>query len=122
MAKLAESEGLGTSGLSRINNVLMQMRKNCNHPELITSSFKADLHGPDNEVLLAQSGKLALLDRLLKKLHAKGHKVLIFSQVRLTHARGMGAGWRFPACTWELSRRALHGAGATYCGTPPSST
>jgi ATP-dependent DNA helicase len=82
MAKLAESEGLGTSGLSRINNVLMQMRKNCNHPELITSSFKADLHGPDNEVLLAQSGKLALLDRLLKKLHAKGHKVLIFSQVR----------------------------------------
>lgn len=81
MAKLAESEGISTSGLSRINNVLMQMRKNCNHPDLITSAFTADLHGPPLDTMLAQSGKLALLDRLLKKLRAKGHKVLIFSQV-----------------------------------------
>jgi SNF2 family DNA or RNA helicase len=83
MAKLAESEGISSSGLSRINNVLMQMRKNCNHPDLITSSFTADLHGPPVDVMLAQSGKLALLDRLLKKLKAGGHKVLIFSQVGL---------------------------------------
>jgi len=32
MAKLAESE---------VNNMLMQMRKNCNHPDLVTSQFTA---------------------------------------------------------------------------------
>jgi len=90
MAKLAESEGISSSGLSRINNVLMQMRKNCNHPDLITSAFTADLHGPPMDVLLAQSGKLALLDRLLKQLKARGHKVLIFSQVRPVFRGGGG--------------------------------
>lgn len=34
------------------------------------------------QVLAAQSGKMALLDRLLKQLQPRGHKVLIFSQVR----------------------------------------
>lgn len=81
MAKLAESEGTSSGGLAKINNVLMQMRKNCNHPDLITSAFTADLNYPTPDVLCEQSGKLALLDRLLKELRAKGHKVLIFSQV-----------------------------------------
>jgi hypothetical protein len=36
------------------------------------------------QVLAAQSGKMRLLDRLLKQLQARGHKVLIFSQVRLS--------------------------------------
>lgn len=31
--------------------------------------------------ICAQCGKLALLDRLLTRLHRDGHKVLIFSQV-----------------------------------------
>ncbi len=34
------------------------------------------------QVLVAQCGKLQLLDRLLRELKAGGHKVLIFSQVR----------------------------------------
>ena len=29
-----------------------------------------------------QCGKMQMLDRLLTRLHARGHKVLIFSQVR----------------------------------------
>jgi hypothetical protein len=37
------------------------------------------------QVLAAQSGKMGLLDRLLKQLQPRGHKVLIFSQVR-THS------------------------------------
>jgi hypothetical protein len=34
------------------------------------------------QVLAVQSGKMGLLDRLLKQLQPRGHKVLIFSQVR----------------------------------------
>jgi hypothetical protein len=82
MAKLADEEGTsGGGGLATLNNVLMQMRKNCNHPDLITSAFTAELNYPPPDVLAAQSGKLALLDRLLRRLHARGHKVLIFSQM-----------------------------------------
>ena len=33
------------------------------------------------QLLVSASGKLALMDRLLKKLHKAGHKVLIFSQM-----------------------------------------
>ena len=61
--------------------MLMQMRNNCNHPDIITSKFDNSPTFPPAEVLLEQSGKLQLLDRLLTALKAKGHKVLIFSQV-----------------------------------------
>ncbi|WIA19523.1 hypothetical protein OEZ85_004132 [Tetradesmus obliquus] len=84
MAKLAEQEGTNSSSgnaKAKLNNVLMQMRKNCNHPDLITSAFTAELDYPTPEVLAAQSGKMALLDRLLKQLQPRGHKVLIFSQM-----------------------------------------
>jgi hypothetical protein len=53
MAKLAEQEGTSSSSGSakaKLNNVLMQMRKNCNHPDLITSAFTADLDYPSPEV------------------------------------------------------------------------
>ncbi len=36
--------------------------------------------------MIKQCGKMALLARLLDRLHAAGHKVLIFSQVCLSHA------------------------------------
>ena len=40
---------------------------------------------PDSEnlfqLLVQSSGKLVLVDKLLPKLHADGHKVLIFSQM-----------------------------------------
>jgi SNF2 family DNA or RNA helicase len=53
MAKLAEQEGTSSSSgnaKAKLNNVLMQMRKNCNHPDLITSAFTADLDYPPPEV------------------------------------------------------------------------
>ena len=63
------------------NNMLMQLRKLCNHPFLILE----DLHSiPDSlyyHYLLKSSGKLCMLNRLLKILLGLGHKVLIFSQM-----------------------------------------
>jgi len=32
------------------------------------------------EEIVVASGKMVILDRLLKKLHEKGHRVVIFSQ------------------------------------------
>jgi len=82
MAKVADQEGGSTASLGKLNNVLMQMRKNCNHPDLITGPFSASTVYPTPEELVEQCGKMALLDRLLTRLKAGGHKVLIFSQVR----------------------------------------
>lgn len=81
MSNLAAKEYGRTVNLAKLNNVLMQMRKNCNHPDLITSTFTSEMDYPSPEELRAQCGKLALMDDLLKQLHANGHKVLIFSQM-----------------------------------------
>lgn len=68
--------------VGRLNNILMQLRKNCNHPDLITSEWEESCMFPAADVLVQQCGKMQVLDRLLTRLHAAGHKVLIFSQVQ----------------------------------------
>ena len=63
-------------------NLLMQLRKVCNHPYLFQGIEPEGI--PEGEHLIEASGKLIILDRLLKKLHAEGnHKVLIFSQMTM---------------------------------------
>ena len=61
-----------------LKNAIMQLRKICNHPYLF------DGHEPIGEEvsdhIFNVSGKFELLDRMLPKLLATGHKVLIFSQ------------------------------------------
>jgi len=47
-----------------------------NHPDLVTAAFEKDnLEYPPAAQLIADCGKMALLDRMLTKLHAGGHKV-----------------------------------------------
>ena len=82
MQALAEREGTSNvATASNVNNIIMQLRKICNHPDLITAPFMNDLEYPSPEALVEQCGKMQLLERLLDSLHARGHKVLIFSQV-----------------------------------------
>ncbi|XP_024518149.1 ATP-dependent DNA helicase DDM1 isoform X1 [Selaginella moellendorffii] len=72
----------GTSRKKRLNNVCMQLRKNCNHPDLLRQEFNQDYDWPPVEQLTAECGKLKfLLDRLLPPLKSRGHRVLIFSQM-----------------------------------------
>eukprot|EP00250_Pteridium_aquilinum_P026525 c33139_g1_i1 orf=270-2639(+) len=71
----------GSTLKARLNNVFMQLRKNCNHPDLLTSQFESDINWPPADKLVEQCGKLKLLDRLLVHLRERGHKVLIFSQM-----------------------------------------
>lgn len=79
---MARSQGGAHVSVSKLNNVLMQMRKNCNHPDLIKGAFDGSITYPPSEEIRAQCGKMQLMERMLRSLHKGGHKVLIFSQVR----------------------------------------
>lgn len=65
-----------------LQNLVMQLRKVCNHPFLFDWPLDPKTDQPliSNE-LAAQSGKILLLDRLLTGLFDRGHKVLVFSQM-----------------------------------------
>ncbi|KAA1089553.1 hypothetical protein PGT21_021950 [Puccinia graminis f. sp. tritici] len=63
-------------------NIAMELKKASNHPflfpgaEPVTDSKEAALRG-----VVVNSGKMILLDKLLTRLKAEGHRVLIFSQM-----------------------------------------
>ncbi|GAA5891901.1 hypothetical protein JCM5296_003266 [Sporobolomyces johnsonii] len=70
---------------SSFANILMELRKTLNHPFLVSP----ELEPPSNSSqeawrhLTDASAKFLLLSRMLPKLKAAGHKVLIFSQFKI---------------------------------------
>ncbi|KAJ2386753.1 ATP-dependent DNA helicase Hrp3, partial [Coemansia sp. RSA 2603] len=80
----ALSRGSGGSGGAQMSllNVLVELKKASNHPYLFpgaepeAAAKDAVLRG-----LVDHSGKMVLLDKLLAKLKAGGHRVLVFSQM-----------------------------------------
>ncbi len=70
-----------------LSNLAMLLRLCCNHPFLIKGAEKEMIKHFTNEtameILIKSSGKMTLLDKLLPKLYADGHRVLIFSQFRM---------------------------------------
>ncbi|KAG5535833.1 hypothetical protein RHGRI_023562 [Rhododendron griersonianum] len=77
---LREKVDTGRGMKGKLNNVMLQLRKNCYHPDLLESAFDGSYFYPPVEQIVNQCGKFQLLDRLLAKLLARKHKVLIFSQ------------------------------------------
>jgi SNF2 family DNA or RNA helicase len=84
-------KGCKASNQPSLMNVMMELRKCCNHPFLVrgveervftelTAEEKLD-HDIVHKKLIESSGKLVLLDKLLPRLFKEGHKVLIFSQM-----------------------------------------
>ncbi|XP_071149250.1 lymphocyte-specific helicase-like [Mytilus edulis] len=65
----------------RLQNIMMQLRKCCNHPYLLEYPLTADEQFKIDEDLVKSCGKMVLLDRMLNHLKKAGHKVLIFSQM-----------------------------------------
>jgi superfamily II DNA or RNA helicase len=65
----------------RLLNILMQLRKVCNHPYLFHGTEPTNLGDQEGPMLIANSGKMVLLDKLLKRLKEMGSRVLIFSQM-----------------------------------------
>ena len=71
---------LGGPDKVRLLNILMQLRKVCNHPYLFDGAEAGPPYS-DGPHLWENSGKMMLLHKLLPKLKAKGSRVLIFSQM-----------------------------------------
>ena len=61
-------------------NIVMQLRKVCNHPYLFPK-MEDDTEIDFGEHLVLHSGKMKLIDKLLPKLKERGSQVLIFSQM-----------------------------------------
>jgi SNF2 family DNA or RNA helicase len=96
-------KGAKPNNCPSLMNVMMELRKCCNHPYLVKGAEERiindaaarleeqkDEHGVAlpvdhtklfGEQLVKSSGKMVLLEKLLNKLFADGHKVLIFSQM-----------------------------------------
>lgn len=81
--KLIVSDGKGgKTGLRGLSNMLMQLRKLCNHPFVFEEV--EDQVNPDkitNDLIWRSAGKFELLDRVLPKFQATGHRVLMFFQM-----------------------------------------
>lgn len=79
------SETTGTnnkSGIRGLNNKIMQLRKICNHPFVFDEVEDVlNLSRISNDYLWRTSGKFEMLDRILPKFKASGHRVLIFFQM-----------------------------------------
>uniref|UniRef100_A0A8C3NG62 DNA helicase n=1 Tax=Geospiza parvula TaxID=87175 RepID=A0A8C3NG62_GEOPR len=86
------SKGANQHNMPNLINTMMELRKCCNHPYLINGAEEKILedfrktHCPEApdfqlQAMIQAAGKLVLIDKLLPKLIAGGHKVLIFSQM-----------------------------------------
>ncbi|KAN0073697.1 SNF2 family N-terminal domain containing protein [Tylopilus felleus] len=67
-------------GKTRLMNMVMQLRKVTCHPYLFDGAEPGPPYTTD-EHLIENSGKMIILDKLLKSLKVKGSRVLIFSQM-----------------------------------------
>ncbi|XP_055591612.1 ATP-dependent helicase brm [Uranotaenia lowii] len=83
----SEKGNKGKGGAKALMNTIVQLRKLCNHPfmfQAIEEKYcdhiggQGTVSGPD---LYRASGKFELLDRILPKLKATGHRVLLFCQM-----------------------------------------
>ncbi|GAA5946579.1 hypothetical protein JCM3765_000305 [Sporobolomyces pararoseus] len=76
-SKQKSNESGGTSW-TKLMNLLMQLRKVCNHPYLLPGAESEPFEVAEH--IVQASSKLVVLDKLLNSIIPKGEKVLIFSQ------------------------------------------
>lgn len=67
-------------GKTRLLNIVMQLRKCCNHPYLFDGAEPGPPYTTD-EHLVYNAGKMIILDKMLRKFQKEGSRVLIFSQM-----------------------------------------
>ena len=81
--QMSVSDGQGgKTGMRGLTNMLMQLRKLCNHPFVFEQVEEQMNPSKDtNDLIWRTAGKFELLDRVLPKFKASGHRVLIFFQM-----------------------------------------
>ncbi|XP_010778613.1 chromodomain-helicase-DNA-binding protein 9-like [Notothenia coriiceps] len=86
------AKGAGQANMPNLVNTMMELRKCCNHPYLIKGAEEKimedfrEVYSPNAfdfhlQAMVQSAGKLVLIDKLLPKMKAGGHRVLIFSQM-----------------------------------------
>lgn len=65
---------------TRLLNIVMQLRKCCNHPYLFEGAEPGPPYTTD-EHLIFNAGKMVMLDKILTRMKKQGSRVLIFSQM-----------------------------------------
>ncbi|KAK5134811.1 hypothetical protein LTR08_006043 [Meristemomyces frigidus] len=81
--KIMVSDGKGSkTGMRGLSNMLMQLRKLCNHP-FVFEQVENQMNPSKltNDMIWRSAGKFELLDRILPKFQATGHRVLMFFQM-----------------------------------------
>ncbi|KAK4174438.1 putative SNF2 family ATP-dependent chromatin-remodeling factor snf21 [Triangularia setosa] len=81
--KILVSDGKGgKTGARGLSNMIMQLRKLCNHPFVFDEvENQMNPMSVSNDLLWRTAGKFELLDRILPKYKATGHRVLMFFQM-----------------------------------------
>ena len=81
--KILVSDGKGgKTGARGLSNMIMQLRKLCNHPFVFDEvENQMNPTNTSNDLLWRTAGKFELLDRVLPKYKATGHRVLMFFQM-----------------------------------------
>ena len=81
--KINISDGKGgKTGIRGLSNMLMQLRKLCNHPFVFEQvEDQINPQKLNNDLLWRTAGKFELLDRVLPKFKVSGHRVLMFFQM-----------------------------------------
>jgi ATP-dependent helicase STH1/SNF2 len=81
--KMVVSDGKGGKvGMRGLSNMLMQLRKLCNHPFVFEPvEDQVNPGRGTNDLIWRSAGKFELLDRILPKFKATGHRVLMFFQM-----------------------------------------
>uniref|UniRef100_K3X6C6 Chromodomain-helicase-DNA-binding protein 6 n=1 Tax=Globisporangium ultimum (strain ATCC 200006 / CBS 805.95 / DAOM BR144) TaxID=431595 RepID=K3X6C6_GLOUD len=80
------NRGGNPNNVPNLMNVMMELRKCCNHPylnngveDILSEGLVSDAQR--HEMMVKCCGKMVLIDKLLSRLKEGGHKVLIFSQM-----------------------------------------
>ncbi|KAF8933683.1 hypothetical protein BGZ47_010762 [Haplosporangium gracile] len=67
-------------GKTRLLNIVMQLRKCCNHPYLFDGAEPGPPYTTEQHII-DNAGKMVVLDKLLKRMKEQGSRVLLFSQM-----------------------------------------
>jgi chromodomain-helicase-DNA-binding protein 1 len=80
--ELLSKSGSSKSKTLSLQNIAMQLKKVCNHPYLFDDAEERS-NSKDEQLkgIIMNSGKMALMDKLLTRLKEGGHRILIFSQM-----------------------------------------
>jgi SNF2 family DNA or RNA helicase len=108
------STRLPNTTVPTLRSLMMELRKCCNHPRLVGPPGTQVEEVPSTpealEALVGDSGKLALLDEMMRRLRGEGHRVLIYSQFTRTldlledwlEARRLGYCRIDGGCSWVV--------------------